>query len=197
MTQVAGKRTALKLALIPLAMFGFGYALVPLYNVFCDITGLGGRGVKQADAATLDAAGIDRGRDIRVEFVTSVNGDLPWEFKALTGTTRINPGALNKAEFVVENTSDQSVVGRAIYNVTPSVASVYFSKTECFCFTEQALAPGEKMIMPVRYMIDTELPDNIKGVTLSYTFFELSDTSKSANAKKAAAVSEIQQAEKI
>ena len=197
MSQIAGKRTALKLALIPLAMFGFGYALVPLYNVFCDITGLGGRGVKQADAATLDPGGVDHGRDIRVEFVTSVNGDLPWKFKALTGTTRINPGALNKAEFVVENTSDQTIVGRAVYNVTPSVASVYFSKTECFCFTEQALAPGEKMVMPVRYMIDTELPDNIKGVTLSYTFFGQPGASTSANGKKAAVVSETQQADKI
>ncbi len=197
MTRTAGKRTAIKLALIPLVMFGFGYALVPLYNVFCDITGLGGRGVKQVDAATLDTAGVDRSRDIRIEFITSVNGDLPWRFKALTGTTRINPGALNKAEFVVENTSDQTIVGRATYNVTPSVASVYFSKTECFCFTEQALAPGEKMTMPVRYMIDTDLPDNIKGVTLSYTFFGLPESSTSGTSNKAAAVPETQRANKI
>lgn len=177
------KRTALKLALIPIAMFGFGYALVPLYNVFCDTLGLGGRGVKEVDATTVDARGVDRGRDIKMEFVTSVNGDLPWNFRALTGTTTINPGALNEAEFVVENTSDKTIVGRAIYNVTPSVASVYFSKTECFCFTEQTLKPGEKMVMPVRYVIDTELPDNIKGVTLSYTFFELSESdSKAASA---------------
>ncbi|MDZ7734993.1 MAG: cytochrome c oxidase assembly protein [Gammaproteobacteria bacterium] len=178
------KRTALKLALIPVAMFGFGYALVPLYNVFCDLTGLGGRGVKQVDASSVDARGVDRSRDIRVEFVTSVNGNLPWEFKALTGTTRIHPGALNEAEFVVENTSDKTIVGRAIYNVSPAVASVYFSKTECFCYTEQTLAPGEEMTMPVRYIIDTDLPGNIKGVTLSYTFFELSESGgKTAAAK--------------
>ena len=197
MTRTAGKRTAIKLALIPLAMFGFGYALVPLYDVFCDVTGLGGRGVKQADAATLDVGGIDRSRDIRVEFITSVNGDLPWKFKPLTGTARINPGALNKAEFVAENTSDHTIVGRAIYNVTPSVASVYFSKTECFCFTEQALAPGEKMVMPVRYMIDTELPDNIKGVTLSYTFFRLPDASATGTSNEAATPAETWQADKI
>lgn len=181
------KRTALKLALIPVAMFGFGYALVPLYNVFCDLTGLGGRGVKQVDASSVDARGVDRSRDIRVEFVTSVNGNLPWEFKALTGTTRIHPGALNEAEFVVENTSDKTIVGRAIYNVSPAVASVYFSKTECFCYTEQTLAPGEEMTMPVRYIIDTELPGNIKGVTLSYTFFGLSESGgKTAAAKTGA-----------
>lgn len=177
------RRTALKLALIPIAMFGFGYALVPLYNVFCDTLGLGGRGVKEVDVSTVDVRGVDRGRDIKMEFVTSVNGDLPWNFRAMTGTTTINPGALNEAEFVVENTSDKTIVGRAIYNVTPSVASVYFSKTECFCFTEQTLKPGEKMVMPVRYVIDTELPNNIKGVTLSYTFFELSESdSKAASA---------------
>ncbi len=176
MKGAVANKTAVKLALIPIVMFGFGYALVPLYNVFCDVTGFGGRGVKQVDAAILDAGGVDRDRDIKMEFITSVNGDLPWNFKTLTGTTRINPGALNEAEFVVENTSDRTIVGRAIYNVSPSVASVYFSKTECFCFTEQTLAPGEKVIMPVRYMIDTELPANIKGVTLSYTFFELSES---------------------
>ena len=183
MKETSTKRTALKLALIPIAMFGFGYALVPLYNVFCDQLGLGGRGVKEVDVSTVDAKGVDRNRDIKMEFITSVNGDLPWNFRALTGTTRINPGALNEAEFVVENTSNKTIVGRAIYNVTPSVASVYFSKTECFCFTEQTLEPGEKMVMPVRYVIDTELPDNIKGVTLSYTFFELSESdSKAASA---------------
>lgn len=176
MKGAVANNTAVKLALIPIVMFGFGYALVPLYNVFCDVTGFGGRGVKQVDAAILDAGGVDRDRDIKMEFITSVNGDLPWNFKTLTGTTRINPGALNEAEFVVENTSDRTIVGRAIYNVSPSVASVYFSKTECFCFTEQTLAPGEKVIMPVRYMIDTELPANIKGVTLSYTFFGLSES---------------------
>jgi len=169
-------RTALKLALIPIAMFGFGYALVPLYNIFCDLTGLGGRGVKQVDESTVDARGVDRSRDIRMEFVTSVNDDLPWEFRALTRPGRIHPGALNEAEFVVENTSDKTIVGRAIYNVSPAVASVYFSKTECFCYTEQTLAPGERMVMPVRYIIDTELPENIKGVTLSYTFFGLSES---------------------
>lgn len=184
MKGTAAKRTAIKLALIPVAMFGFGYALVPLYNVFCDLTGLGGRGVKEADVSTVDVRGVDRGRDIKMEFITSVNGNLPWEFKALTGTTRIHPGALNEAEFVVENTSDKTIVGRAIYNVSPAVASVYFSKTECFCFTEQTLAPGERMIMPVRYIIDNDLPGNIKGVTLSYTFFELSESDGKAASVK-------------
>lgn len=182
MKKSAGKRTALKLALIPVAMFGFGYALVPLYNVFCEQLGLQGRGTTRVDAASIDAGGVDRSRDIKMEFVTSTNGDLPWNFKALTRTMKVHPGALNEANFVVENTSDKTIVGRAIYNVTPSVASVHFSKTECFCFTEQTLEPGEKMEMPVRYIIDTRLPDYIKGVTLSYTFFELSESDGKAAA---------------
>ncbi len=176
MTQTAGRRTALKLALIPVAMFGFGYALVPLYNVFCDLTGLGGRGVKEVAADHVDPRGVDRGRDIKMEYVTSVNGDLPWQFKALTKTTKIHPGALNEAHFVVENQSDERIVGRAVYNVSPAEASIYLSKTECFCYTEQVLEPGEKLEMPMRFIIDTDLPDRIKGLTLSYTFFESPDS---------------------
>lgn len=182
MKQLSGRRTAIKLALIPIAMFGFGYALVPLYDVFCQQFGLQGRGTTITDESSVDPAGVDRSRDIKMEFVTSTNGDLPWKFKALTGTTSVHPGALNEAHFVVENTSDKTIVGRAIYNVTPSVASVYFSKTECFCFTEQTLEPGERLEMPVRYMINPDLPNNIKGVTLSYTFFELSESDGKAAA---------------
>lgn len=178
----SGGRTALKLALIPVFMFGFGYALVPLYNVFCDVTGLGGRGVKEVAVDYVDPMGVDRNRDVRMEYVTSVNGNLPWRFKALTKTTNIHPGALNEAHFIVENQSDRTIVGRAVYNVSPAEASLYLSKTECFCYTEQILKPGEKLEMPMRFVIGTDLPKNIKGVTLSYTFFE---TSSSDNNKTA------------
>lgn len=170
----AGRRTALKLVLIPILMFGFGYALVPLYNVFCDLTGLGGRSIKQIEESQFNAAGVDEGRNIKIEFITSINGDLPWRFKPLTRTKTVHPGALSEARFSVENQSDQTIVGRAVYNVTPSQASLYLSKTECFCYTEQTLQPGEKLEMPVRFVIDTDLPANIKGVTLSYTFFATS-----------------------
>lgn len=184
MSENKGKKTALKLALIPVAMFGFGYALVPLYDVFCDWTGLGGRGVQQSTADQIDPAGVDRSREVKMEYLTSINGDLPWKFKSLTGTTRIHPGALNEAHFVVENTSDETIVGRAVYNVSPAEASIYLSKTECFCYTEQTLEPGEKLEMPMRFVIDTELPRKIKGVTLSYTFFETSDSGSDKAADK-------------
>lgn len=180
MSQVQSKKTALKLALIPIAMFGFGYALVPLYNVFCDLTGLGGRSVQRTTVDQLDLMGVDRSRDIQMEYITTVNGSLPWNFKALTGTTYIHPGALNEAHFVIENTSDDVIVGRAVYNVTPAEASIYLSKTECFCYTNQILSPGEKLELPVRFVVDTDLPAYIKGVTLSYTFFELPDASRKA-----------------
>lgn len=183
----SGGRTALKLALIPVLMFGFGYALVPLYDVFCDVTGLGGRGVKEVAVDYVDPMGVDRNRDVRMEYVTSVNGNLPWSFKALTETTNIHPGALNEAHFIVENQSDRTIVGRAVYNVSPAEASIYLSKTECFCYTEQTLGPGEKLEMPMRFVIGTDLPKNIKGVTLSYTFFETSSSDNSKTAGSTAA----------
>lgn len=183
MSQVTGKKTALKIALIPIAMFGFGYALVPLYNVFCDLTGLGGRSVGQANVEDIDPAGVDKSRDIQMEYVTSINGDLPWQFKSLSKTVRINPGALNEAHFVVENRSDRTIVGRAVYNVTPAEAAVYLSKTECFCYTEQTLEPGETMEMPMRFVVDTDLPERIKGMTLSYTFFESPNASPETASK--------------
>lgn len=154
-------------------MFGFGYALVPIYDVFCEITGLNGKtGSLSADAA--ETLSKDKNRIITVGFDTNVHS-LPWEFSALQQKVSVNPGEIGEAVFVVENKSARTIVGKAIPSVAPTQASVYFNKTDCFCFTEQTLAPGESMEMVVRFVVDVGMPRRFSALTLSYTFFDITD----------------------
>jgi len=173
-------RTAGKLAILAIAMFGFGYALVPLYNVFCDITGLNGKTgtIAQEEASKL-VTDIDR--LVTVEFDTNVNGALPWTFQARAQKLKVHPGEIADAIFVVENNSDRLIVGQAIPSVAPAQASLYFNKTECFCFTKQTLAPHERREMLVRFVVDSELPRKISTLTLSYTFFLAPDSNETAD----------------
>lgn len=175
-------KTAGKLALLAIAMFGFGYLLVPLYDVFCEITGFNG---KTGTLSQSEATGtkVDENRIVTVQFDTNINGELPWNFRAREFQLEVNPGTINDAVFVVENLSDQTIVGRAVPSVAPAQASVYFNKTECFCFTEQTLAPREKREILVRFVVDSELPGKISTLTLSYTYFMApNQTKKTAGA---------------
>jgi cytochrome c oxidase assembly protein subunit 11 len=159
----------LKLAGITVAMFGFGYLLVPIYEVFCDITGLGGRTSNQA--ATVDIA-PDMSRSVRVEFVASVNANGPWEFRPEVTSMTVHPGQMYTTTYWARNLRDLDVVGHAVPSVAPGTAARYFNKTECFCFTEQQFAPNEGRDMPVIFIIDPDLPAHVETVTLSYTFFD-------------------------
>ena len=167
-------KTAKKLAVFAVAMFGFGYALVPLYEVVCDITGIGGTTgtISQADAESDE---VDANRLVTVEFDTNVDLSLPWKFKAKEFKMKVHPGELSEAVFVVENTTNKPVLGRAIPSVAPEIAAKYFNKTECFCFTEQLLEAGESKEMVVRFIVGSELPEDILVMTLSYKFFQLSE----------------------
>jgi len=169
------KVTAKKLFAFAACMFGFGYVLVPVYDALCDFTGLNGKTgeVSQVEA---EAKHIDMDRLITVEFDTNVNPALPWKFKAVEFKMNVHPGEIAEAVFVVENTSDKPVVGQAVPSVVPALASLYFDKTECFCFTSQLLEPGERKEMIVRYVVGSELPENISTMTLSYTFFKAPDS---------------------
>ncbi len=164
--------TAVKLGVISIAMFGFGYALVPLYDVICEYTGLNGKTgvISLAEVANL---AIDSSRLVTVEFDTNVNSRLPWEFTAEQRTMQVHPGQVYEAIFVARNLSDRSITGQAIPSVAPGKASLYLNKTECFCFLQQTLGPGETKRMPVRFVVDTEIPGKIHRVTLSYTFFSI------------------------
>ena len=178
MTLDRNSTLALKLGATALAMFGFGYALVPFYDVICEITGLNGKtGV--ATAAEI-AVGVDAHRVVTVEFDSNVNGTLPWKFGPLQKKVRAHPGQITEALFFAENTSDRAVVGQAVPSVAPAPASIYFNKTECFCFTQQTLAPGERRVMPVRFIVDPDMPDQYTTLTLSYTFFMAPDQTAAA-----------------
>ncbi|GGB92245.1 cytochrome c oxidase assembly protein CtaG [Novosphingobium endophyticum] len=176
-TAIQHRRSNAKVALIAfsmaLGMLGLGYASVPLYRIFCQVTGYGGT-TKRVDAA--QAASIkDSGRTISIRFDANVARDMPWDFKPLQNTDTVSIGARDMALFWAKNTSDQTVTGTASFNVEPEQAAKYFNKIQCFCFTEQTLKPGEEVRMPVLYYVDPAFlddPDNkdVQQITLSYTF---------------------------
>jgi len=151
--------------------FGFAFALVPLYRIACEKV----FGIKLDNrpvaAESLAAGGVDLGREVVVEFDTTVNSKLPWSFRAAESSLRVHPGQLTEAVFYARNDSERPIIGQAVPSVAPSAASVYFNKTECFCFTEQMLAPGEERAMPVRFVVDPALPASVGTLTLSYTFY--------------------------
>jgi len=157
-----------RLVVLALAMFGFGYAMVPLYGVLCDITGLGGRRVQITESA--DGIPISD-REVRIRFLATTHSDLPWMFQPLEKTSTVKLGELSETRYLAMNPTEQSIIGQATYNVVPPEASLYFAKTECFCFTEQLLTGNESREMPVYFFIQPDLPESIKEITLSYTFY--------------------------
>ena len=152
-------------------MFAFGYALVPMYNVICEVTGLNGKTGRLSEQAAA-AVGVDRNRTVTVEFITTVNENMPWEFHGEVKKMTVHPGEISQASFYAKNNADHAIVGQAIPSVSPGTAAKYFNKTECFCFSQQTLQAGEAKDMPVRFIVDPRLPDDIHTITLSYTFFD-------------------------
>ena len=162
------RRLFFKLGVIVLAMFGFGYALVPFYNQICRATGL--RDIDQPDEVVNTQ--VDATRSVRIEFDTNLR-NMPWKFRALQESTDIHPGAVTQVIFEVVNDSDHAVTGQAIPSYGPQFAGQYFRKLDCFCFKRQTLAPGETRKMPVVFVVDPKLPRQVSTITLSYTFFEV------------------------
>jgi cytochrome c oxidase assembly protein subunit 11 len=171
------RKLVLTLMVVAVGMFGFGYAMLPLYDAFCEWTGLGGRGVQ---VATEEAAQAVSERTVKIRFDATVNSALPWEFQPSEPMTRVQLGEMNETAYLAVNISDEPVDGHAIYTVTPPEASLYFVKTECFCFTQQKLEPHESRQMPVRFYVKPELPEHIREMTLSYTFFRSNENAKVA-----------------
>lgn len=166
----ANGRLALKLGVAALAMFGFGYALVPIYNLFCEITGVGGK-TGQIGASAAAESRIDAGRELTIEFTGHAASGLPWEFRPMQKKLAMHPGETKIASYYVRNKTGEKITGQAIPSVTPNEAALYFKKIECFCFSQQTLKPGEEREMPVRFMVMEKLPKAIGVITLSYTFF--------------------------
>ena len=171
-------RVVKKLVVVAVLMFGFGFALVPLYDVFCRVTGLNGKtGVIAGQDAAASIA--DSSREITVEFMANTAGNAAWEFYPRQAKLKVHPGALYTTTYYARNKVAQTVVGQAVPSVAPAIASKYFSKTECFCFSRQSFLAHEGRDMPVTFIVDPALPDDIKTVTLSYTFFDVSAQAES------------------
>ncbi len=172
------RRSGMMAGAMGLGMLGLGFAAVPLYEVFCRVTGYAGttQRVGEAQAATVQAT--DRVMSIR--FDSNVNSALPWSFKPEQAVDHVTVGARDMAIFIATNESDQPVVGTATFNVTPLLAGKYFNKVQCFCFSEQTLKPGQTVRMPVLYYVDPAIMEDpetkdIKEITLSYTFYRSTD----------------------
>ena len=159
-----------RLLLMAVSMFAFGFLLVPLYDAFCEVTGFGGK--TNRVAATNTATTVDTDRDITLEFITTVNSYAPWQFDSKVKNMSVHPGGMYEAFFVARNLSDQNKVAQAVPSVAPQQAAKYLKKLDCFCFTTQEFSAREEKEMPVRFVIDSDLPDYIDTITLSYTFFD-------------------------
>ena len=174
MSETKNLKTGLFAGALAISMVGVGFAAVPLYRLFCQVTGFGGTTMRvdEAQAATVKSSG----KTIVVRFDANHSGDLPWEFKPERPTDTVSIGARDMSIFIAKNLSDKPVTGTATFNVVPELAGQYFNKIQCFCFTEQTLAPGQQVRMPVLYYVDPEIMNDpetkdITEITLSYTFY--------------------------
>jgi cytochrome c oxidase assembly protein subunit 11 len=181
------RRVALMVGGVALAMLGLGYASVPLYRIFCQATGYDGTTMRvtEAQAATVKPTT----QDIRIRFDANVERGMPWEFKPVQAVDTVAIGVRDMAIFTAKNLSDKPITGTASFNVEPEQAAVYFSKIQCFCFTEQTLKPGEEVRMPVIYYVDPKIltdPDNkdVHEITLSYTFHVTANTDAKTTAQE-------------
>lgn len=179
-----GRHAALvkKLLLLVAGAFVFAFALVPLYNVLCEATGFNGKtsgrkGGFAAGGLASDAQAapsrIDRSRLVTVEFTGTVMPGLPWEMRPLTTSLELHPGEMQQVRYLVRNTSDRPVTGQAVPSVTPGQAAQHFEKIECFCFNQQALAPGESREMPLVFVVRPDMDRDVRHITLSYAFFSI------------------------
>jgi cytochrome c oxidase assembly protein subunit 11 len=165
-------RSFLKRALVICAsMFLFGFACVPLYRIACEHGYIGRVDNTPDSAGKIAGFAPDETRWVTVQFVASVNSALKWQFAPETVSIKVHPGVLSSAWFDATNQAPNAIVGNAVPSIAPNKASLYFNKTECFCFTEQVLKPGESRRMPVKFIVDPQLPREIDTLTLSYTFY--------------------------
>jgi cytochrome c oxidase assembly protein subunit 11 len=171
--QTESRTLVLRLLVLTIAMFGFGFLMVPIYNAFCEVTGLGGKTNKSpAVVAALVNDDLVLNRKIRLEFDTTVNQNAPWEFSSAVDSMSINPGAIYQATFTARNLTDRHMIAQAIPSIAPAQAARYFKKLECFCFTTQEFDANENREMLVRFVVDSDLPGYIDTISLSYTFFD-------------------------
>mgnify|MGYP000920810655 FL=1 len=166
------KKTLRRLIIAVPLMFAFGFALVPLYDVFCEVTGINGK-VFQSESA--EKLLTDEGRPLGLQFISTNNENMPWTFEPSEEVMTISTGQYYTATFYVKNTTDKKMTAQAVPSVAPSNAAAHLKKLECFCFEQQVLMPGEEALLPVKLLVSNELPKNIKNIILSYTIFDITE----------------------
>ena len=170
--QAANRRLAVGLLLVALGFFGFGFGLVPLYNSFCQVTGLNG---KTGEVLARPAGGVDLTRVVTVEFTSTVMPGLPWQFEPTVRRLRIHPGEPATATYLAVNLSGTRRDGQAIMSVSPEQAATHFKKIECFCYHKQALDPRQSRLMPIVFFVSRDLPPQISTITVSYSAFPVAE----------------------
>lgn len=170
MNEPEKRRSLWSLIAASLAMFGFAFALVPLYDVFCDITGLNG---KTATTSTQHSERIDTSREVTVEFVAYINPGVRWTFTPQVKHITVHPGETKVIKYDAKNLNKVASIGQAVPSVTPGEAAKYFNKIECFCFNHQPLDGGEGAELPLVFYIDPDLPEGIETLTLAYTLYNV------------------------
>ena len=180
----SNRRTAFKLLGVIAASFAFGFALVPLYDVFCELTGLNGKTPGPAKVAAAPAGGAtnDARRVLTVEFTHTAMPGLPWAITPLTARLDVHPGELHQVSYRVHNLSDKPIVAQAVPSVSPGVAAASFEKLECFCFSRQPLEPGETKDLPLAFMVKADVDKDVRTITLAYAFFKVEDAAQPAPA---------------
>ena len=163
------RRLVIRLSLVVVAMFGFGFALVPIYDVMCQAFGINGKTAGAYEGSQT----VDEQRQVRVQFLATNAAEMVWEFGPQADEVVVHPGDSTQMLFVAYNPTDKPMTAQAIPSVAPSKAAAYFHKTECFCFTQQVLQPGERIEMPVRFIVDRDLPADVRHLTLAYTLFDV------------------------
>jgi len=170
--QQKNQRLIVKLSTAIVLMFGFGFALVPLYDVFCQVTGLNGRSIVKASEQSMT---IDTTRTVRLQLMTSVAPGMSWEFTPEVNYIDVHPGENKVVQFKARNLSNRLIVGQAVPSVSPGLGANYLNKTECFCFKQQQLNAGEQTTMGLVFFISGDIPKDINTLTLSYTLFDVTE----------------------
>ncbi|MEC4727952.1 cytochrome c oxidase assembly protein [Shewanella sp. D64] len=156
-----------------IGMFGFGFALVPLYDVLCEQLGINGK--TSSTASSYKPMIIDTSRTVTIEFMAQIQSDMPWEFKPEMKRMQVHPGELIRTNFKAVNLSSEEILGQAIPSVSPGQGAAYFNKTECFCFNQQRLTAEASAELPLIFFVDPDLPESISTLTLSYTLYNITN----------------------
>ena len=188
------RKTLKRLIIAVPLMFAFGFALVPLYDVFCEVTGINGKVFQSENAEKLLT---DEGRPLGLQFISTNNENMPWEFGPKITSVAVHPGEPTVINYMATNTTASDMVAQAIPSVVPFKAANYFHKTECFCFNNQPLAAGETTDLGLSFIVDIDIPKHIKTITLSYTLFDITEAAKATGVKKLSSDKDLSSAKRL